>query len=475
MIFDELEIDGDRRRIAVASGGICAYSPNWSEWFGSCGPRIGVHAWTHPSGVSLVDFHDLAFDGAPTHVSMPDIEAGATIWPGAGAGFILGLQVPLFEIIGATPPPVQHDVTPGGHKLPDKISTGDASSPRNSFIPRFRDPLSKEAGFGPVHAWAGLYEAFQLRRRYQRFGIPNKPPTKNPMAAPADDFGFRIDAFHEDQYPAGSIPGAKHWPKEKMDAWSPKHGVLSLAVDTFAVTHLAVQELATIFRLTRSPRSYDQARRLILSLDRWQWGVAPGIGTRDYGQTTRAKGRVLECHAYGIEMAVDAKDHATEATFRMAAADHVEQIRRLWALERARGNVTPSATPPTGHHLTSGPWDCAFFVAVLGWGAGLLARLDVPGAKELANDVCDCLAEHFRSGDTWFLDLPATGDKGEGAPYTKDGVGTGTFSWLPYAFIAADRAGDPFCVDAVALCSAKGITIENPFPATPEKPTKPKP
>lgn len=468
----QLSVDHEEFPVQFESSRPSPVAPGWTEHFGRAGHSVPVRLWVHDSSpLLMMDVFNGRNDGSKISVGLDDAGVWVDLYPGAGFGTIIGLPAPISDLVAGTPSPVAGDlVNEQGSKYPDVIATGGQSSPRNKFVPGF---LSTKLDQAPWHA--ALFATFQLARPLQRI-----PKTWDQ----GDSFGFDGFAYHEDQYPISSgspaasfkilaqpyptpmkqIAPAKHWELQKFQTWSKTYGYLTTSIDRYTQSHFTISELISIYLRWRDPRSYDQARRAFLGFHAWAWQCSPNVGTWNYGEVSRVKGRCLESCFWMIQGARLAGDTETENLAVAIAKRHAERMIELRHEKIKEGYVTPSVTPGLNDHLNE-PFDCSFFIAVYLWGSALMARLGGPDEslfRNLADFCASSLETTFYSNGKFILDAPATGDISRAKYYPKfDG---GTIAWPLYGGYALGLVGkSEYFTKLEAGVRAAGYGINDPF------------
>ena len=447
-----LKVDGANAILELEPNAPTPYCPGWSERRGALTARASYQAFTHPSGLQLVDVFNCAHDGKALIVQSDDIGFGFTIYPGAGRAFILGVSPDLVgKDVGA--PPVAFDTLESGFKLPDLMQVGETGSPRNQIVPSFHKVLAVTPAedFKPwLHAYR--FSGFQVGRRYQRADV---------------DALFKLYAFTEND-PESGVPSAKTWMRESAKVQSAVYGLGVATLDAWKATHFDGGELAAIYRRGRDPRSYDQAKRLIRSFLTWDWYVgSKSHAKKMFDENTRIKARCLEGIARGRSMAAISEDSKWRDELAVHGARTLGAIAAQWPSTQP----FPSKSAPDKRHLATVEWDNTWMIGLLGWAAALYYHVtgDVD-ALSLAERCADTLEAWLwdKKTDTFWQDIPADGAKEPRTKYvTKDGKPDfgGTLRWCVPVFYGLGRADAPVCARIVDGAAAIGKPIEDPTSA----------
>lgn len=432
-------IDGEEARPTLVGGWRDTPGcPGWQKASGAfdrgdgSDTDVAFDVSRHVSGLVLVDFYNTdPFDSASSHtVELADLGSRFVVYPGAGYSLTLGTPQPL-DVYAVGYPPNGADRNPAGGFYPDQIYTGQTGSGRNRFLPAYW-PLIGAPPASVVTMWAHAYRfvAFQIMRPIER----------------VDGVGlFSPDAW---------IDPGKFWPKRTLVV-----GDQDKVLDGYSSNHVALQELAAIYLAGRDPRSYRRMKALATAFIRHDWYCGES-GKPDYvgrskiemGDNSRMKGRALEACAWAHRCATAAGDTEFATWLAGRAVLLVHRIDVLWG-----ANATPSRTAPDGRHLPE-PWDATWCAALIGWGAALCdAFLGTPGARALANRVCDWQEALYAKGLAMGRlgcpkDVPADGDLTratwfchwtENPPATDDRFGLATSQWIPAAFDVLGRKDSP--------------------------------
>ncbi len=422
------------------------FSPGWQTvngWFatvtgdGEHAPTaVAFEAHRFVTGLLFVDLFnvDASATSAPHDVELVDLGTVCRVFPGAGHSLTLGPGVSLDITPADKPvyPPSGADANPAGGFYADQVYTGQTGSGRNRFLPAYWSLVGASPA-ASVTLWKHAYRLveFQAWRPLQRVdGDGSLSPT------------------------AWVDPG-KSWARRTLPV-----GTQQKVIDGYSPNHVAVQELAAVYIAGRDPRSYRQLKALATAFLKHDWycgeSTTPpfvGRGKIPYDNNSRMKGRSLEVCAWAYRCAALAGDTEFATWLRGRAAVHVAAISTLWG-----SNPTPSRTNADGRHLLE-PWDATWCVSLIGWGAALCdSFIGTPGARDLANRVCDWQEAVYQRGFELghkgiAKDIPATdGDLrratwfllwDENPTQEDDRFGLATSQWIVAEFDAVGRASSP--------------------------------
>ncbi len=442
------------------------FSPGWQTingWFATI-TEDGEHAPTavafeanrFVTGLLFVDFYNAGSSATSAVHQLELVELGIVcrVFPGAGHSMTFGPGVSLDITADDKPvyPPSGADANPAGGFYADQVYTGQTGSGRNRFLPAYW-PLIGAKPSANLTLWKHAYRLLEFQ-------------AWRPLV--------RVNGAGELNPDAWVDPG-KSWPKRTLVV-----GTQEKVIDGLSPNHVAMQELAAIYLADRDPRAYRRMKELAIAFLRHDWYCAEsttppfvGRGKLPYADNSRMKGRALEACAWAYRCASVAGDTEFAAWVKGRAAVHVAAIDALWG-----DNATPSRTAPDGRHLLE-PWDATWCASLIGWGAALCdAFIGTPGARALANRVCDWQEELYARGLAMGRlgcpkDVPADGDLtratwfchwNENPPATDDRFGLATSQWIPAAFDLLGRKNSPLvkALRAAALHYSPKYAIVDP-------------
>lgn len=416
--FPTFYVGTDRCELVTGSDAeLVRGSPGWHKrWLDvvRCGAAaklptgLRVLRTEHTTGLC---YWDVFHVGSDEVISLTlDNGASFDVYPGAAVAF--SQNVP--DVIAVSP--VSGEERGDGTRWPDYPYTGITGSPRNSMSSRFYAAMKAQQG----HGWVGVHTAAVEWLEFQRLRAYQNAATDGSFA------DYKRIVSHV----------------RKLPVWSPQYGDTQQAVWGYDAHHLAVQEEAGIYEISRDPRAYDLASRLVQHVGNYEWYIGGGSKV-PFDDNGRVKGWWLAMIARVLRMARHAGDKALVATLEGFAARDVARILEQIGKD---GRVTPNRVPPDGRHLKDEWSDSAWQCAILAHGANLLAREIgyVNGADELAAIVLDAIEDHFFRDGVLYADICADGTKPEKwVPYTS---GEGTAGWIAQAFIQCGR-GDSSVVE----------------------------
>ena len=401
-------IDRERAKLEVASDmEPVRGSPGWSRVAYSVStvtdprPCLGVIHWEHTSGISYWDALHAGATSLEIEVVLADSGLQFPVWPGAGAAISGGLPEESAQIFKR---PYWGPNAATGVNLPDHPYTAVTGSPRNGMTSKWWAHLRKlPPGYHDAHEYALEYLQFQRRRSYQNG---------------TEDGGF----------------GNKQASVSAGESILLYNGV-NQAIWKYDAHHMAVQEEAGIWEVSRDPRAYDLVRRLILHAGRWEWYYNDGR----LHDNSRVKGWWLAALARAYHMARVCSDEPFMDEIQVFAERALTVIEDRWEMG---DRVTPSAQAPDNRHIADCWSDSSWMVAILAHGADLMWRtMSLARAASIRDRALTCIDEVFWRNGTLYVDACSDGSKPEKwIPYVK---ADGTAKWIAQAMIQCGRASSP--------------------------------
>ena len=382
-------------------------SPGWNRQRFKVTGGLVLWITTHKTGLTYYDLYHAGEIEQPIPVT---VQGGVRfdVDPGAAVGFSVmpGMTIPPYRV----EVPVGHgEKLADGSWFPDQVDTSLPGSKRNGMSSTAWRVLKDRKGWLSEHFNALRFLEVQLMRNYQN----------------ADANGEFAD--HRRKIP---------WPPRIINVYSPKYGSVPQRMLGYDGHHIAGQELAGIYELSRDPRAYDQLKRLTLHVGRWGVPSWYGKGHTDNG---RVKGWPMALFARALHAARKAGDQVFESEVSTFINRGLLDIKSLMGSE---GRVTPNRVEPDGRHIkgewSDSVWQCAILAHGLDLAYRATGRTD---AAHLRNQVLDAIENLFWDGETLFNDICADGTKREKwKPLTK---ADGTTKYVAEVLIQCGRHDSP--------------------------------
>lgn len=330
-------------------------------------PRLALHVTKHKSGLTYYDLFHIGTSDDIVPVTVAGNGARFDVYPGAGIAFTYHPKMTIPGYAPTAPVGLATKLSDGTY-IPDQPYTGSPGSPRNAMSSRSWAALKDLKGWFPAHTNALRFVEFQLLRPYQNGNNEN-------------------GNFAEYKRIVG-------YPRRTFTVHSPKWGGIEQEVWGYDAHHIAGQELAGIYEVSRDPRAYDQLKRLTLHVGRHGVPSWYGKGHMDNG---RVKGWPMALFARALRASRQAGDVEFSAEIKIFIGTRLSDISSLMGSE---GRVTPNRVEPDGRHIKDEWSDSVWQCAILAHGLDLAWReTDSIMAHDLGEEVLDAIENLFWDGD----------------------------------------------------------------------------